>query len=564
MQEPTPPKPIQNSPQTVRLPIVISLTLAAGMLMGAAFFSGGKGLTDTARSYAKFREVLMLVENNYVDSVDTDELVDYSIHKMLEKLDPHTSYFDAEEATAARSQLESGFDGIGVEFNVYNDTVYVVSPLSGGPSETMGIQSGDRLLKVNGEELSGPGATNAKVYKLLRGKRGTEVKLLVGRSSLKEPMTFDIVRDRIPTYSVDAAYMVDEEIGYLKVSRFSETTFDEFKSAMATLKSQGLKKLILDLRGNPGGYMERATSIADEFISGDKLLVYTEGKDTRYNRKTTAKIKGMFEEGPMIVLADEGSASASEILAGALQDHDRALMVGRRTFGKGLVQMPIKLNDGSELRLTISRYYTPSGRSIQKHYEMGKGEDYNKDLSERFDHGEYFSADSIKFDPKLRFQTDGGRAVYGGGGIMPDVFVPRDTSMNSKFLFELYAKNILREYALRYVNDHQKALGKQSFEEFLKKFTVTDAMLKEMVQDAKKAGIKPNDDQLARSKPLILAQTKGYIGRYQWGRQRKDGLNNEIFQVLNPIDNVYQEAMRQFGKAADLELGDFSSLNVKK
>ncbi len=564
MQEPTPQSEIKNSPQTIRLPIVISLTLAAGMLMGAVFFSGGKGLTDTAKSYAKFREVLMLVENNYVDSVNTDELVDYSIQKMLEKLDPHTSYFAAEEATAARSQLESGFDGIGVEFNVYNDTVYVVSPLSGGPSETMGIQSGDRLLKVNGEDLSGPGATNAKVYKLLRGKRGTEVKLLVGRSGLKEPMNFDIVRDRIPTYSVDAAYMVDKEIGYLKVSRFSETTFDEFKSALGTLKSQGLKKLILDLRGNPGGYMERATSIADEFISGNKMLVYTEGKDTRYNRKTEAKIKGMFEEGPLIVLADEGSASASEILAGALQDHDRALVVGRRTFGKGLVQMPIKLNDGSELRLTISRYYTPSGRSIQKPYEMGKGEEYNKDLGERFDHGEFFSADSIKFDPKLRFQTDGGRAVYGGGGIMPDVFVPRDTSMNSKFLFELYAKNILREYALRYVNDHQKALGKQSFDEFLKKFTVTDAMLKEMVQDAKKAGIKPNDAQLARSRSIILAQTKGYIGRYQWGRLRKDGLNNEIFQVLNPIDNVYQEAMRQFGKAADLERGDFSSLNVEK
>ncbi|WP_373512326.1 S41 family peptidase [Persicitalea sp.] len=564
MQEPTPQKPINNSPQTVRLPIVISLTLAAGMLMGAVFFSGGKSLTDTAKGYAKFREVLMLVENNYVDSVNTDELVDYSIQKMLEKLDPHTSYFVAEEATAARSQLESGFDGIGVEFNVYNDTVYVVSPLSGGPSETVGIQSGDRLLKVNGEVLSGPGASNAKVFKLLRGKRGTEVKILVGRSSLKEPMVFDIVRDRIPTYSVDAAYMVDEEIGYLKVSRFSETTYEEFKTAMASLKSQGLKKLILDLRSNPGGYMERATSIADELISGNKLLVYTEGKDTRYNRKTNAKFKGMFEEGPIVVLANEGSASASEILAGALQDHDRALVVGRRTFGKGLVQMPIKLNDGSELRLTISRYYTPSGRSIQKPYELGKGEDYNKDLKERFDSGEYFSADSIKFDPKLRFQTDGGRAVYGGGGIMPDVFVPRDTSMNSKFLFELYAKNILREYALRYVNDHQKALDKQDFNQFLKKFTVTDAMLKDLVQDAKKAGIKPKDDDLARSKSLILAQTKGYIGRYHYGRQRKDGLNNEIFQVLNPTDNVFQEAMRQFGKAADLERGDFSSLNVVK
>lgn len=310
--------------------------------------------------------------------------------------------------------------------------------------------------------------------------------------------------------------------------------------------------------------MERATSIADELISGNKLLVYTEGKDKRFDRKTNAKIEGMFEEGPIVVLADEGSASASEILAGALQDHDRALVVGRRTFGKGLVQMPIKLSDGSELRLTISRYYTPSGRSIQKHYDLGKGELYNEDLTNRFNSGEYFSADSIKFDSTMRYKTDGGRLVYGGGGIMPDVFVPRDTSMNSKFLFELYAKNIIREYALRYVNDHKKALEKQTFNEYLAKFSVSDAMVNELVQDAKKAGIKYNEKELNRSKPIILAQTKGLIGRYQWGRHRKDGLNNELFQVLNPMDNVYKEAIKQFGKATDLEKGDFSSLNVTK
>ncbi|MPR33418.1 S41 family peptidase [Salmonirosea aquatica] len=564
MSQPTPDKPIQNSPYVVRLPIIISLTLAAGMLLGATFFSGGKKLTDVAKGYAKFREVLMLVENNYVDSVNTDELVDYSIAKMLEKLDPHTSYFNAEEATTARSQLESGFDGIGVEFNIYNDTVYVVSPLSGGPSESIGILSGDRILKVDGENLSGPGVTNAKVFKLLRGKRGSEVKLHIGRGSMKDGLDFTVVRDRIPTYSVDAAYMVDQEIGYIKVSRFSETTYDEFKTALSSLKSAGLKKLILDLRGNPGGYMERATSIADELISGNKLLVYTDGKDSRFDRKTNAKFDGMFEEGPIVVLADEGSASASEILAGALQDHDRALVVGRRTFGKGLVQMPIRLSDGSELRLTISRYYTPSGRSIQKHYDLGKGEVYNEDLTNRFNSGEYFSADSIKFDSTLKYKTDGGRLVYGGGGIMPDVFVPRDTSMNSKFLFELYAKNIIREYALRYVNDHKKVLEKQNFNEYLTKFNVSDAMVNELVQDAKKAGIKYNEKELNRSKPLILAQTKGLIGRYQWGRQRKDGLNNEIFQVLNPMDNVYQEAIKQFGKATDLEKGDFSSLNMTK
>ncbi len=247
-------------------------------------------------------------------------------------------------------------------------------------------------------------ATNALVYEKLRGRRGSKVDLLVGRTGLDKPMEFTVVRDRIPTFSVDAAYMVDPTIGYIKVSRFSETTYDEFKNALDTLKNAGLKKLVLDLRGNPGGYLERATSMADEFISGSKLLVYTEGKDVRFNRKTNAQVDGMFEEGPMIVLVDEGSASASEIMAGALQDHDRALVVGRRTFGKGLVQMPTRLSDGSELRLTISRYYTPSGRSIQKHYDLGKGDAYNEDLANRYNSGEYFSADSIKFDPKLQLQ----------------------------------------------------------------------------------------------------------------------------------------------------------------
>jgi carboxyl-terminal processing protease len=564
MNEPTPGKPVQNSRTVVRLPILLSITMAAGMLLGATFFSGGKNLTDLAKGSAKFREVLMLIENNYVDSVNTDQLVDYSIEKMLEKLDPHTSYFNAEEATAARSQLESGFDGIGVEFNLYNDTVYVVTPLSGGPSETAGIQSGDRLLKVNGEQLSGPGASNAKVYKLLRGRRGTEVKMEIGRTGVKENLVFNVKRDRIPTYSVDAAYMVDEEIGYIKVSRFSETTYDEFKKSLSSLKASGLKKLIIDLRGNPGGYMERATSIADEMLSGNKLLVYTDGKDSRFDRQTRAHVTGMFEEGPVIVLVDEGSASASEIVAGALQDHDRALVVGRRTFGKGLVQMPVKLSDGSELRLTISRYFTPSGRSIQKPYELGKGEEYEKDMSKRFESGELFVQDSIKFDPKLRYKTEGGRVVYGGGGIMPDVFVPRDTSMNSKYLFELYAKNIIREYALRYANTNQKKLEKMKFNEYLTGFTVTDAMVTELVQDASKSGIKPNSKELAQSRPVIVAQTKALIGRYIWGRQRKDGLSNEIYQVINPTDNIYREALHQFSKAEALERGDFSSLNLPK
>lgn len=564
MNSERPQPPIQNSKSVVRLPIIIAITLAAGVLLGSTFFSGGKKLSDVAKGYGKFREVLMLVENNYVDSVNTDELVDFSISKMLEKLDPHTAYFNAEEATAARSQLESGFDGIGVEFNIYNDTVYVVTPLSGGPSEAAGIQSGDRIISVNKENLSGPGVTNAQVYKLLRGKRGTKVDLAIERVGLNEKMNFAVVRDRIPTYSVDASYMVDQEIGYIKVSRFSETTFDEFKSALKTLKANGLKNLILDLRGNPGGYMERATSMADEFIAGDKLLVYTEGKDSRFDRKTRSHVEGLFEQGPLIVLVDEGSASASEILAGALQDHDRALVVGRRSYGKGLVQMPIKLSDGSELRLTISRYYTPSGRSIQKPYEMGKSEDYSQDLTHRYESGELFNVDSIKFDKTKIYKTDGGRVVYGGGGITPDIFVAKDTLMNSKYLFELYSKNIIREYALRYANENQKKLEKQPFKEFLKSFQVSDVMLAELVKDASKAGIKPNEKELNLSKSLITSQTKAIIGRYVWGRKQKSGLNNEVFQVLNPGDNVYQHAVQLFNQAAQLEKGEFSSLNIPK
>ena len=564
MNSHSPQPPIQNSKSVVRLPIIIAITLAAGVLLGSTFFSGGKKLSDVAKGYGKFREVLMLVENNYVDSVNTEELVDFSISKMLEKLDPHTAYFNAEEATAARSQLESGFDGIGVEFNIYNDTVYVVTPLSGGPSEAAGIQSGDRIISVNKENLSGPGVTNAQVYKLLRGKRGTKVDLAIERVGLKDKMNFAVVRDRIPTYSVDASYMVDQEIGYIKVSRFSETTFDEFKSALKTLKAEGLKNLILDLRGNPGGYMERATSMADEFIAGDKLLVYTEGKDSRFDRKTRSHVDGLFEQGPLIVLVDEGSASASEILAGALQDHDRALVVGRRSYGKGLVQMPIKLSDGSELRLTISRYYTPSGRSIQKPYELGKGEDYSQDLAHRYESGELFNADSIKFDKSKVYKTDGGRVVYGGGGITPDIFVAKDTLMNSKYLFELYSKNIIREYALRYANENQKKLEKQPFKEYLKSFQVSDAMLAELVKDASKAGIKPNEKELNLSRSLITSQTKAIIGRYVWGRKQKNGLNNEVFQVLNPSDNVYQHAVQLFSQAAQLEKGEFSSLNIPK
>lgn len=555
---------IKNSAVQVRIPIMLSLALACGIVIGATLLGGGNArVHDLTESYAKFREVLSRIDRFYVDTVNTSELVDYSITKMLEKLDPHTSYLNNEEALAARAQLESGFDGIGVEFNIFNDTVYVVTPLLGGPSEEVGILSGDRILVVDDVPLSGPEVNNSKVFKSLRGKRGTLVKLKVERSGMKDLLDFTITRNRIPTYSVDASYMVDEVTGYIKVTRFSESTYDEFKNALTALKEEGLQQLILDLRGNPGGYMERAVNMADEFISGDKLLVYTKGKGKSFDKESRAYISGMFEEGPVIVLVDEGSASASEIVAGALQDHDRALIIGRRTFGKGLVQMPQRLSDGSELRLTVSRYYTPSGRSIQKPYELGGGEEYQKDLAKRYDSGELFHADSIHLNKELKYSTSGGREVYGGGGIVPDVFVARDSSTNSRYLFQLRAKNVIRDFTMRYVTQHEKALMKDSFAKFNRDFTVTDSMMDEIIREGTKQGIEFNARQFARSKPQIQLEVKALLGRYVWGKHRKDGLSNEIYQIVNPSDNVYIEALRQFSNASALEKGNFNQAELR-
>ncbi|GAB2525034.1 S41 family peptidase [Spirosoma aerophilum] len=547
---------IKNDKTTVRIPMLLGITLAGGMLIGATFFGGAKSLNNIGRGYTKYREILQLIENNYVDSVNTDELVDYSITKMLEKLDPHTAYMNPQDAVAARSQLEGGFDGIGVEFNIYKDTVYVVTPLAGGPSETAGIQSGDKIVKVDGKPLATGGKIeNSSVFKALRGKRGTDVKLTILRKGDKEARDFTITRDRIPTYSVDAAYMIDAKTGYIKINRFSETTYDEFKTALASLKAKGMTQMMLDLRNNPGGYMDRATNIADEFISGNKLLVYTDGKDNRYDRKTLARIDGQFEEGALIVLVDEGSASASEIVSGALQDHDRALIVGRRSFGKGLVQMPVQLSDGSELRLTISRYYTPSGRSIQKPYVPGHEGDYEKDLELRSKRGEYYIADSIKNDPKLKFKTDHGRIVYGGGGITPDYFIPRDTSWQTPYVIQLYGKNIIREFAMEYANDNRKKLEKMPFDEFERTVIFTDDQMNRLVKEATSQGIKFNEKEYSRSKNYIRNQLKALVARSVYQKNNKGGQNNEFFRVIGQSDDTYQKALKLFDRADKLEHG---------
>lgn len=550
---------VQNDRATVRLPMLLGVTLAAGMLIGATFFGGTKSINTIGRGYSKFREVLQLIENNYVDTVNTDELVDYSIEKMLEKLDPHTSYLNPEDAVAARTQLEGGFDGIGIEYNIYKDTVYVVTPLAGGPSEAAGLQSGDKIVKVDGTDMTGTKLDNALVFQKLRGRRGSEVRLVVLRKGEDKPLTFNVTRDRIPTYSVDASYMIDDRTGYIKVNRFSETTYEEFKTALAALKQKGMTQLMIDLRNNPGGYMDRATSMVDELIDGDKLLVYTDGKDNRYDRQIRARLTGQFEDGPVIVLLDEGSASASEIVAGALQDHDRALVVGRRSFGKGLVQMPVMLSDGSELRLTISRYYTPSGRSIQKPYTLGKGEDYEKELEARSKHGEYYIADSIRNDPRYTFKTSGGRTVYGAGGITPDVFVPRDTAYATEYLLKLYNKSIIREMALDYANDNRKRLEREGYDAFRRDFTVSETMLKRLVADATSVGIPFDETEYNRSKKYIQTQLKAYIAQYVWKRGQRNGLNNEFFQIMTDADETYQKALTLFDRARMLEKGTYTT-----
>ena len=541
----------RNSIFQIRLPLFVSLGVAAGMLLGTTMYKpSGDNPQSIAKAYLKFRDILSYIDRDYVDSVNTEELSDFAITKMLEKLDPHTAYIPASEIALARAQLEGDFEGVGIEFNIQKDTILVVAPISGGPSDQVGVQAGDKIIAVDGKSVAGIGITNKGVFEKLRGPKGTKVQLTMKRKSEQKPLTFTVTRDKIPTHSVDVSYMVDDKTGYLKVSRFAANTYDEFREHLAKLKKAGMQRLVLDLRDNPGGYMDRATKMADDFLAGNKLIVYTDGKGDRYDSKiyTNARQKGEFEEGAVIVLLNEGSASASEIVSGALQDNDRALIVGRRSFGKGLVQMPIPLNDGSELRLTISRYFTPSGRSIQKPYSKEDAEDYEMDLLKRYKHGEFYHADSIKFNDSLKFKTTKGRLVYGGGGIMPDVFIPRDTMEFTNYLAQLYSKNTLREYAMDYYFSHKKELTKMPFEKFQKTFQVTEPMLQAIVKNATKDKVEYKEAEFKRSKHLIQNTVKAFIARSAYG-------STGFYPILHEVDPEFQQAMKQFGQAERLTQG---------
>lgn len=425
----------------------------------------------------KFDDVLNLIETKYVDSPDYDKLVEEAIVGMVKELDPHSEYMTAEEYEKMNEPLSGNFEGIGVQFNIIKDTIAVVSPIAGGPSERLGIRSGDKIVVIEDTVVAGIGITNRDVINKLRGDKGTKVRVKIYRRGASDLIDYTITRDKIPIFSCDASYMLNEEVGYIKLNRFAQTTMDEFYEAMAELEPKGMKHLVLDLRGNSGGYLNTAIQLSDEFLGDKDLIVYTEGVSSP-KREHFATQRGKFEKGKLVVLIDEGSASASEIVSGAIQDHDRGLIVGRRSFGKGLVQRPFKLRDGSTLKLTTARYYTPAGRCIQRPYDEGNDE-YRKEGRRRRDNGELFSVDSIHLDDQQEFLTDNNRKVYGGGGILPDAFVPLDTSETSEFLTELLSNGLFYQYINEYVDGHRNELSSKypDFESFDANFEIDQKFL---------------------------------------------------------------------------------------
>lgn len=477
------------------------------------------------------------ITNLYVDEVDEGKLVEDAIRGMLEQLDPHSTYTTAEETKEMNEPLQGNFSGIGIQFNMNKDTLYVIQTIVGGPSEKVGIQAGDRIISVNDTTIAGVKMKNTDIMKRLRGKAGTVVRVTVLRKGVAEPIEFRIVRDNIPIYSIDASYMVDKETGYIRVSRFAMNTDKEFSDAVKALKKKGMKNLIVDLQGNGGGFLTSAIAMADEFLSDGQTIVYTEGRRSPRDDAFATK-QGLFQQGKLVLLVDESSASASEILSGAVQDWDRGIIVGRRTFGKGLVQRPIPFPDGSMIRLTIARYYTPSGRSIQKPYDKGH-EAYERELLDRFNHGELIYTDSIHFPDSLQFKTlNNGRTVYGGGGIMPDVFIPLDTTIYTDFHRDLLAKGVLNQYPVDYLDDHRKELMSKykNMEQFDAGFVVTDEMFADLLQKAEAEKVKYNEEQYLKSKELIGAQVKALIARDMFDM-------TAYFKIMNPKNASFVKAM---------------------
>lgn len=488
----------------------------------------------------KLGQALSAISGMYVDSIKDTKLVESAIKGALENLDPHSVYISKDEVQSMREPLEGNFEGIGIEFQILKDTINVVQTISGAPAEKVGVLPGDKIIFIGNDKVAGVKVQNSDVFKRLRGNKGTPVFIKVRRGNQSDLIEFKIIRDKIPIYSVNVYYMVTDKIGYIKVNTFGQTTAEEFKKALRTLKSKGMKDLIVDLQGNGGGFLKTAIDLADEFLSNNKLIVYTQGLNSS-RQEARATSVGDFENGRLVVLIDEYSASASEIVSGALQDWDRAVLIGRRSFGKGLVQREIDLVDGSLIRLTIARYYTPTGRCIQKSYKNGT-KDYNLELMNRYNHGEFMHADSVHFSDSLKYKTlVNKRTVYGGGGIMPDIFVPLDTTEYSDYHRNLVGKGVINSTVMDYLNSNRDELKKKytTFDAFRKGFEVNDDFLKNLQENATKEKIPLNEKQYNNSLRIIKLQLKSLIARDLWG-------DNEASQILDIENKPLQKAIELF------------------
>ncbi len=499
----------------------------------------------------KLATTMYLIDNFYVDSTDMPKLTEEAIIAMLKSLDPHSAYIAAKDVQKANEELVGSFEGIGVTFQILRDTILVVSAVPGGPSEKVGIMAGDRIVTIDGEDAFGKKVNNEYVTKHLRGQKGTKVVLGIKRGDDKELIDFEVVRDKIPLNSINTYFMVDKKIGYIKLDKFAQQSVDEFENALEALKLQGMQSLIFDLRGNSGGYLQTAFGLGNEFLGSDKTVVFTEGLRSPKQIFATDH-NGSFREGRLVVLIDEGSASASEIVSGAIQDWDRGVLIGRRSFGKGLVQRPFNLPDGAQIRLTTARYYTPTGRCIQRSYDKGS-EDYFKEMTKRLEHGEYYHADSIKLADSLKYYTlRNNRTVYGGGGIMPDIFMPVDTTYSTKLFTDLVRKNVFNAYCIDYVLANREKINHdyQTFEKFNKKFDIDDTMLEDFKQVAEKKDIKWNDEQFERSKNWIKLRIKAIIAQNIWNIDK-------FYQVVMKEDKMIERAVKLLNskKEYDILLG---------
>ncbi|PKP11473.1 MAG: peptidase S41 [Bacteroidetes bacterium HGW-Bacteroidetes-4] len=526
----------QNKLSKFGIPLLIAVSIVLGMYIQKQS-ENKKERSYHAKGMAnnKIDAVLNYIDQEYVDTVNISEIIENTIPQILDDLDPHSIYIPAMDYDAMNEPLEGNFDGIGVQFNIQNDTVTVIKTILGGPSEKVGIKDGDRIVSVNDSLIAGIGITNDSVMKLLRGKKGTKVNVGIFRRGESDLVYFTITRDKIPLYSIDVSYMIDDKTGYIKLSKFARTTYKEFQQAVVKLKALGMKQLVFDLRGNSGGYMDAAINIADEFLENSKLIVYTEGKARPRSDYFASHRSSCIDLG-LVILIDDWSASASEIVAGAIQDNDRGLIVGRRSFGKGLVQEPVMFNDGSSLRLTIARYYTPAGRSIQKPYDEGQ-EAYYHDIQNRFVNGEFQEKDSIHQADSLKYYTSSGRVVFGGGGIMPDVFIPVDTTGVSDYLMKIRRKGLEYLFSFEYTDKNRQKLSQFKNVELLTGYLNKQNILDEFVSFAAKKGIKKDTEELELSGKIIEVEIKAFIARNIFD-------NEGFYPVIQEIDKTLLEGIR--------------------